>query len=193
MMEWQTLKSRWQSEWQNNQRLRWYVSLAALLLVIWLHLLIDDGRQTMEKSVTALVEQRNDLHRVSREIAWPARAQAAEKERSKFRQMIWTASSDGEAQAKVRDVLSRLASTHGMSSQKIAVEVGAPVPGHPFRAVRADIQGTYQAGTFQRFVQAIETSQPKLLIEMEQIFLANKSNPRFRLVVVGWVELESAP
>jgi type III secretory pathway component EscV len=133
-------------EWLANKRLQLFSILAVVLVVLWVHVKLDDWRISKQADARAALTAYQDTQAVARENEWPERAKASSEVLKSMRTKLWNATSEGEAEAKLRDWLQKLAKDSGITIDRITVEVAAAPRGFIWRPVHADIQGKYQAG-----------------------------------------------
>jgi hypothetical protein len=189
---WQQTRAQLQQEWQTNKRLQIIAGAAALLFIIWVHVQLDNWRDARATSAHAAQVRLMDMRQVAGEHFWPERAAEAEAAAQSARQQLWQARSEGEAQALLRDWLEQQARTQGLAITRINVDVETVRTGARYRAVRADIQGTYTPGAWQEFLEVISTHTPRLVVEFEQLNITSARNQRYRLTVAAWFEIGAA-
>jgi len=184
---------RWQhqwdlakKEWASNQRLQAISLMAAALFALWGHVQLDNWRLAKQADAHAALVAYYDTQAVAKEQAWLERAKASEQALVSARTGLWSATSEGEAEAKFRDWLQQLAKETGVSIDRIIVEVGVAPKGVGWRPVRADFQGKYQAGAWQAMLQKMSTNTPIVLVDFEQLNIVNSSNLFYRLNLTAW-------
>lgn len=184
---------RWQyqwglakKEWVSNQRLQAISLMAVMLFVLWCHVQLNNWRLVKQADAQAALVAYYDTQAVAKEQAWLERAKASEQALASARTGLWSATSEGEAEAKFRDWLQQVAKESGVSIDRIIVEVGVAPKGVNWRPVRADFQGKYQAGAWQSMLQKMSTNTPAVLVDFEQLNVVNSSNLFYRLNLTAW-------
>ncbi len=177
-------------EWGENKRLQVLTMLGVLLVLIWGHHSLDEWRlEVRKKAIDARVEL-SDREAVVGEKIWLAREKEASELANEARKMIWLASSEGEAEALIRDWISVTAKAVGLDSDRVSVELDRKVSDKKYRPVRVEMQGVYKAEVWQRFIQAISQNQPDFLVEFDEINLTNKRRYRYRLGFTAWFKMK---
>lgn len=190
-----SLELRWsqiQAEWRANKRLQ-MISMAALVLfVLWIHVQLDSWRLSKKEEAVSVAAAYQDTLTVANDDAWIDRAKEAEVYRQNMKTKLWIATSEGEAEAKLRDWLQTQAGGVGLSITRISVEVGVAPRGLLYRPVHVDIQGVYKAGAWQLFLQTLGGSNPPVIVDMEQLNVVNPQNLFYRLNLTAWFTINSA-
>lgn len=122
---WQQGWSDLQSQWRGNARLRLGLWLIAATLWVWLLLMAQDQAKLWRGEVE---ESRAELDRLSPLRAgsqWPKRAEEARLHLEAAREMLWTASSQGQAEAELQDKLRSWSSKAGIPVRELAVSAVA--------------------------------------------------------------------
>jgi hypothetical protein len=188
------IKQHWQqakAEWKTNLRLQAITAAASVLVVAWVYIQLDHWRISKQKEASAALSAYWDTQAVVNEKAWLERAEQAGSAVKKARAQLWEATSEGEAEAKLRDWLNKVAAESGMVLDRITVEVGAAPQGQKWRPVHADFQGNYKAGAWQKMLQKIATNTPAVTVDFEQLNLANPRNQFYRVNVTAWYTITS--
>lgn len=186
--QWGTVKR----EWASNQRLQAISLVAVLLLVIWVHVQLDSWRLAKQADARAALVTYYDTQAVAKEQVWLERAKESRDALISIRTGLWSAKTEGEAEAKFRDWLQQIAKSSGVSVDRIVVEIGVAPKGVELRPVRADFQGKYQAGKWQVMLQKVTANKPIVLVDYEQLNVANSSNLFYRLNLTAWFLINDA-
>lgn len=189
------LKSYWhqaKQEWQANKRLQLFSILALVLVVLWIHIKLNDWRIAKQADARVALTAYQDTQAVARESEWPERAKVAGDQLKTMRTKLWSASSEGEAEATLRDWLQKLAKDSGITIDRITVEVAAAPRGYKWRPVHADIQGKYQAGVWQTMLDKMDKNNPPVIVDFEQLNIVNQNNLFFRINVTAWFVIDDS-
>lgn len=179
-------------EWQANKRLQVFSILALVLVVLWIHIKLNDWRIAKRADARVALTAYQDTQAVARESEWPERAKAAQEQLKTIRAKLWRATSEGEAEAALRDWLQKQAKDSNITIDRISVEVGAAPRGFKWRPVHADIQGKYQAGIWQTMLDKMDKNNPPVIIDFEQLNIASQNNLFFRINVTAWFVIEDS-
>ncbi|MFA7555319.1 MAG: hypothetical protein WCY88_13795 [Spongiibacteraceae bacterium] len=186
--QYQELRTQVLSEWRSSKRLQLIVVASAVLFIAFGHVQLERWRAAAEEQAKRTMMELNDTRLAAREKAWPKRAEEAGKVLEQVRQQLWSANTEGEAQAALRDWLQAQASASGVKINQMTVDVGATLPnGSTLSPVRADIRGEYEAGAWQNMLSNIEKNVPSIIVEFEQIDVSRRS--RYRLGLLAWFDL----
>lgn len=191
--QWQYQWGLIKREWVSNRRLQAISFMASVLLVFWVHVQLDNWRLAKQADARAALVAYRDTQAVAKEQAWIERAKVSQEALASVRSGLWSATSDGEAEAKFRDWLQQVAKDSGVSIDRIVVEVGVAPKEGGWRPVRADFQGKYRAGAWQAMLQKISTNTPVVLVDFEQLNVVNSSNLFYRLNLTAWFQISVAP
>jgi|GEM_PF-1020572 len=181
-----------QQEWQSNKRLQVISIIACILIVFWIHSKLNDWRLTKQADARVALTAYQDTQAVARENEWLERATTADAALKNMRTKLWHATSEGEAEAKLRDWLQKLAKDSGITIDRISVQVAAAPRGFIWRPVHADIQGKYQAGAWQLMLDKMGKNNPPVIVDFEQLNIASENNLFYRLNVTAWFTIESS-
>lgn len=184
-----SLKLQWkqlQLEWQSNKRLQLISIVAFVLFILWIHTQLDSWRAAKKNEAIAAYARYQDTLAVAKEDAWISRAKEAGLRLQQVQTKLWVAGSEGEAEAKLRDWLQQQARTLDLPITRISVEVGVASKGELYRPVHVDIQGGYKAGAWQLMLQTINDSAPPVIVDLEQLNIANPQNLFYRLNLTAW-------
>lgn len=190
-----SIKIQWnqvQTEWQSNKRLQ-AISLAALVLfILWIHVQLDGWRLSKKEAATAAAATYQDTFAVANDSEWIGRAKEADAYSQIMKKKLWMATSEGEAEAKLRDWLQKQAGAVGLSVTRITVEVGVAPRGLAYRPVHVDMQGAYKPGAWQLFLQGLGTASPPVIVDMEQLNVVNPRNLFYRLNLTAWFAISNS-
>ncbi len=189
------LQGYWQQakqEWQANKRLQLFSIVAVVLVVLWVHVKLNDWRIAKQADARVALTAYQDTQVVARESEWPERAKVSNEVLKTMRTKLWSAASEGEAEAKLRDWLQKHAKDSGIIIDRISVEVGAAPRGFIWRPVHADIQGKYQAGAWQAMLDKMAKNAPPVIVDFEQLNIANQNNLFYRINVTAWFVIEDS-
>lgn len=187
------LEQRWlqiRQEWQANKRLQVASWFALGLLVLWIHTWLDDWRLAKKKDAKVALGMYLDTQSVARENEWIDRAKTSDEALQQMRKKLWHATSEGEAEAKLRDWIQQTAKSSGVNITRISLDVSAPPRGYSWYAVHADIQGVYEAGAWQRMLDAMAKNTPVVLVDYEQLNLVTASNLFYRMNATAWFAIK---
>ncbi|WP_039915857.1 hypothetical protein [Cellvibrio mixtus] len=180
--QWQQIKQ----QWHTNRRLQAASFIALGLFVLWIHARLDDWRLAKKEDAKVALNMYLDTQAVAREHEWIERAKTSDVALQQMRTKLWHASSEGEAEAQLRDWIQKIAKESGLGITRITLEVSPPPRGFTWYAVRADLQGTYVAGAWQRMLNAMATNTPPVLVDYEQLNLVTSTNLFYRINVTAW-------
>lgn len=181
------LQQQWQQarqQWQSNPRLRLLAGVVVLILIIsvlqGLHQTQVEARQQARQQWQRL----QDVRQLSQESHWHDYAEHAQQAHAALQQQLWQADSDGQAQAKLRDIIQQALKQNGLAAQRVNV-TSLPAEREGWLQVRADINGEYLPGAWQDFLYQLSQHQPRLIIEQESVNRSNR-RPQFRLGLHAW-------
>lgn len=189
-----SIKVHWnqiQAEWQANKRLQAISITALVLFVLWVHVQLDGWRISKKEATAAAAAAYQDTFAVANDSEWISRAEDASTYRQEMKTRLWSATSEGEAEAKLRDWLQKQAEAVGLSVTRITVEVGVAPRGITYRPVHVDMQGTYKPGAWQLFLQGLGNASPPVIVDMEQLNVVNPRNLFYRLNLTAWFAINS--
>lgn len=188
-----TLYEQWNNvkqEWKGNRRLQGVSIIAILLFISWFFLQLDTWRQDRAKVTQATLMRLYDIKMAAKEQVWPERMEAARVALNEAHKKLWKARTEGEAQAIFRDWIEQEGQKVDLNIDRITVEVGAAPSGLKWRPVRADIQGRYQVGAWQKLLEKVNTNLPFVVVEFEQLNIGNPDNQFYRLNLTAWFEVK---
>jgi len=115
-----TLHSAWQ-ELQGNVRLR--LGLWAVLAILWgwALLTLQDQAQLWRSEALTMADEVQRLRPLQAAKVWSDRAEDARKHLEAARAMLWTAPSQGLAEAELQDMLRNLAAKAGLVLREVTV------------------------------------------------------------------------
>jgi len=177
------------SEWEENKRLQMIAWAALILFVLFIHSQINNWRLAKLAEYNQQLTKLEDLKALVDQKSWVQHAETSTQLWSQQQKKIWVATTEGEAQARLRDWLQGQAQELGLNIGRIRLEMGPAPKGLVWRPLRVDMQGTYTPGILQRFLQRLNNAPGTILVDYEQITL--ESNPFYRLNLTAWVELRA--
>lgn len=187
--QWRAAVVQANQEWQSNKRLQYITVLSVILFGLWCLVQLESLRLKNENSAQAAFTKLQDVSQTAKEKRWPERAVKSKAALKEIRQKIWIAGSEGEAQATLRDWLELQARNEGLVIDRITVELGGSSVGVLLRPVQAEIQGVYEVGVWQRFIQRLSVHKPSIVIEYEEINFNNPRKLKYKLSITAWFEL----
>lgn len=126
-----TLGEAWvqaRREWMGNARLRWGVRLIFATLWIWLALLAQDQAAAWRAEADESQAQMQRLSSLRSETGWPQRAEDARTQLESARALLWTAASQGQAEATLQDRLREMAAKAGLTIRELNIIAGDTKP-----------------------------------------------------------------
>lgn len=108
-------------EWRGNQRLRFGCGLIALTLAFWGLLLLQDQTDAWNVEADAASEELQRLQPLRSGPQWAVRAEEARKLHEAAQGMMWTAASQGLAEAALQDTLRSWADKAGLPVRELSV------------------------------------------------------------------------
>jgi Tfp pilus assembly protein PilO len=190
--KWQQVLLQARQEWLFNRRLQVISMVACALIVFWVHGKLNDWRLAKQADAKTALNTYQDTQAVARENEWLDRAKTTDAALKNMRARLWRATSEGEAEAKLRDWLQKMAKDSGIAIERINVQVAASPRGFMWRPVHADIQGKYQAGAWQAMLDKMSKSNPPAVIDFEQLNIVTQNNLFYRLNVTAWFVIEGS-
>ncbi|MGQ3050326.1 MAG: GspMb/PilO family protein [Roseateles sp.] len=115
-------------EWVGNARLRWGGRLILATLWIWLSLLAQDQAAAWRVQSDEAQAQVQRLSSLRSESGWPQRAQDARLQLESARALLWTAASQGQAEAALQDRLREMAAKAGVTIRELSIAAGDGKP-----------------------------------------------------------------
>lgn len=182
--QWQQLRRQWQA----NPRLR---VLGAVVALILLFSLLQNLYLVQSKAQQESVRQWQRLQEVrqlSQEQHWQDYAVQAAQALERLEQQLWHAESEGQAQAKLRDVLQQALTRNGLEASRINI-TSLPTDEAGLLQVRAELSGDYLPGAWQEFVHDVTHQDTAILIEFDNINRTNKRRNHYRLGLHAWFVL----
>lgn len=184
--QWQQL----QQQWQANPRLRVLAAVVVLILLISLLQSFQQWQNQAKQESQRHWQRLQDVKQLSQESYWHQHALEAQQALQQLEQKLWHADSEGQAQAKFRDVLQQALNRHGLSSNRISL-TSIPTDDGRLLQVRANLAGDYQAGPWQEFVFDVTHQYPAIYVENDSINRTNQRRNSYRLSMHAWFELEA--
>lgn len=119
------------TEWRSNARLRLGLLVVAAVLWLWLVLLLQDQARAWQADAEATRAEIERLRPLQSATQWPQRAEEARKHLEAARAMMWTAASQGLAEADLQDSLRSWAEKAGLPVRELTVSASSEsgVPG----------------------------------------------------------------
>lgn len=182
--QWQQLRRQWQA----NPRLR---VLGAVVALILLFSLLQNLYLVQSKAQQESVRQWQRLQEVrqlSQEQHWQDYAVQAAQALERLEQQLWHAESEGQAQAKLRDVLQQALTRNGLEASRVNI-TSLPAEEGSLLQVRAELSGDYLPGAWQEFVHDVTHQNTAILIEFDNINRTNKRRNHYRLGLHAWFVL----
>ncbi len=173
-------------ELRTNKRLQAISLIALLLLIMWIHVQLNAWHNRVKAVAIAGFAKYEDTLAVANQRDWPQRAEQVNQQLRQYKSQLWTAASEGEAEARFRDWLQQQAGEAGIPVERITVEVGVTPRGSLWVPVHADFQGKYIVGNWQKMLEMIENGDKAVSVDFEQLNLANSQSPFYRLNLTSW-------
>lgn len=126
-----TLGEAWlqaRREWMGNARLRWGVRMILATLWIWFSLLAQDQAAAWRAEGDEAQAQMQRLSSLRSETVWPQRAEDARTQLESARALLWTAASQGQAEATLQDRLREMAAKAGLTIRELSIVAGDTKP-----------------------------------------------------------------
>lgn len=187
--QWLKLQAQVRDEWQSNKRLQVIAAISAVLFVVWCSVQLEAWRSVNKTDARAAFEELQDIKLATDEQRWPSRALAAQAQLAAVQKWLWSASSEGEAQAGLRDWLELQARNNGVIIDTLTIDVGKAPRGMKLRPVRAELRGQYKVGAWQQFIHAITTATPVVVVESDELNFSRPKKPLYRIAVTAWFDL----
>lgn len=185
---WQQL----QEQWRSNPRLRMLLAAVAAILLFSVLQNLHQARQDARMEAQKQWQRLGDVQQLSAVEYWAERAEQGQEIVESLHSHIWKASSEGQAQAQLRDVLQRYLKEQGLDVTRMNV-TAVPSDSVDLLQIRAEISGTYVPGAWQDFVYRVLEHRPKVLIEHDSVNRANKNRSLYRLSVHAWFTIKEEP
>lgn len=185
------LQHQWQhlrQQWHDNPRLR---ILAAVVVLILLLSLLQSLYQLQSKAQQDSLNQWQRLQEVrqlSQEQHWQDYAVHATQALEQLEQQLWHAASEGQAQAKLRDVLQQALNRNGLEAGRINI-TSLPAEDGELLQVRAELSGDYLPGAWQEFIHELTRQQTAILIEYDSINRTDQRRNHYRIGLHAWFVL----
>jgi hypothetical protein len=162
--------------------------LLALSLLLRLHgagkeLRLDYQKQEAQLQRIAAIAQEGD---------WNARAKDSAKQLQAQQDLLWTADSDGAAQADLQDWLSHLAQDTGLERPQVKVEVARPkdLPAD-YHQLTAEINARVTDATMMAFLDRLEKA-PHLIV-VQQFHAQGAPVSNLQATIITYAELVKTP
>ena len=123
-------------EWQGNVRLRWGCRLIVATLALWLALLAQDQAVAWRAEGEEAQAQMLRFRQLRSETNWPQRAVDAHTQLETARALLWTAASQGQAEAMLQDRLREMCAKAGLTVRELAIVAGDAKPVDDARPLR---------------------------------------------------------
>lgn len=111
-------------EWLANPRLRWGVRFIFATIWLWLALLVQDQAAAWHAESDEAQTQVQRLTPLRRESNWPQRADDARTQLESARALLWTAASQGQAEAMLQDRLREMCAKAGLNVRELVNVAG---------------------------------------------------------------------
>ena len=108
-----------QEQWQSNPRLRILLGVVVFILVVTLLQALHQARHNAYLEAQKQWQRLGDVQQLSSVEHWAQRAEQGQQALDALNKHIWRASSEGQAQAQLRDVLQRYLNEHGLDTIRI--------------------------------------------------------------------------
>ena len=190
-IDWQEQWQKTKVEWQENRRLQVIVFVALAILVFWIHIQLNHWRVAKQAAAYTAERTYNETQLAAKEKSWVERSKAANEVLAQLNARLWRASSEGEAQALLRDWIDSEARKAGLVITRSTLAIGEAMPGTQLRPVRADIQGKYVAGAWQQLLLSIRDNKHLITVDYEQLNVTTEKNQLYRLNLTAWFQLTS--
>lgn len=122
---WRAAWLQMRSELQGNARLRLGLALIAATLCLWGLLLLQDQAASWNEQADAAQAEIERLKPLQSATQWPERAEQARKHHEALRAMLWSAASQGLAEAALQDTLRAWAEKAGLPVRELSVSAAA--------------------------------------------------------------------
>lgn len=175
-----------QQEWRQSERFRALVITCAVIVVLIIHIQLNDMRVSKKQQAQRSLIEYEDLMRVAKEKGWPQRAQEAKQASSTLKSWLWTAQTEGEAEAKFRDWLTAQANMAAFDINRISIDVGVSPAGVDAIAINANLRGPYELKAWQAFLDALSSQTPKVIVDYEKVNKRNARRLQYQLGVTAW-------
>ncbi len=106
-------------EWLANVRLRWGVRFIFATIWLWLALLVQEKAAAWHADSDETQAQIQRLKPLRRESNWPQRADDARAQLETARALLWTAASQGQAEAMLQDRLRDMCAKAGLNVREL--------------------------------------------------------------------------
>lgn len=177
-------------EWAGNRRLRLAVFVAAGIVVLYLVLVMQDWRASLEAEYAERTEHLYKMKALAGQEEWLARTETAREVRAALEAEVPEAETPGLAQARVQGWIRDVASALG---EDIRVETLEPtlVDGQPgIWRVPVEISGQLDQDIYLELLRRIESRSTLTVIE--EAVVRNRANPTFSLSIVSYFRLPEA-
>lgn len=186
------MKEQWQQlqeQWRSNPRLRILLAAVAAILMFAVLQSLHQARQDARAEAQKQWQRLGDVKQLSAVEYWAERAEQGQAVVGSLQKHIWQASSEGQAQAQLRDVLQRYLKEQGLEVTRMNV-TAVPSDSVGMLQIRADISGTYIPGAWQNFVYRLLEYRPQILIEHDSVNRTNKNRSLYQLSVHAWFTIQ---
>lgn len=186
------LQQQWQhlrQQWQDNPRLRILAAVVALILLFSLLQSLYQLQNQARQDSLRQWQRLQDVRQLSQEHHWQDYAAHTTQALQQLEQQLWHAVSEGQAQAKLRDVLQQALNRNGLQAIRINI-TSLPTEDGDLLQVRADLSGDYFAGPWHDFIHELTTQPSAILIEYDDINRTNKRRNHYRLGLHAWFVLD---
>ncbi|MBN8793576.1 MAG: hypothetical protein J0I01_15230 [Stenotrophomonas nitritireducens] len=179
------------ADWRSNLRLRIGGMVALVILLVNLLAAMEKAKETRIQAYERDARLAASMQAMSREQAWPARADEAQLQLEQLQVGLSEVERVGQVKAEMQVRLARLAQEAGIATPSIKVEDALEVPDHPNSwQVVARLEGTLPPYGHGPFVRALAEELPWLQVERMELDAGNAA--RASVVVRGYY-LKSLP
>lgn len=182
--QWHQLRRQWNA----NPRLRILAAVVALILLFSLLQNLYQLQNKAQQESLRQLQRLQEVRQLSQEQHWQDYAVQAAQALERLEQQLWHAQSEGQAQAKLRDVLQQALTRNGLEASRVNI-TSLPAEEGSLLQVRAELSGDYLPGAWQEFVHDVTHQNTAILIEFDNINRTNKRRNHYRLGLHAWFVL----
>lgn len=186
---WAALKE----QWRRNPRLQAGFALIIGLVWLWGCLVVLDEAELLRVQAAADTEATQQLRPILSQTQWPARADEIQRLLAAARELQWTATSPGAAEAKLQDELKAWTAKAGLTVVELSILPGANADAAQTpagAAVRARLVTDLNRNALMALLAQLQGAQPMVMVD--SIKLRPAQNPS-RAEVELRVQTRTAP
>ena len=173
-------------EFRQNQRLRWGVYLAGMLVAIYLILVLDDYQNSLIAEYHRKAMTRSELASIAPEEVWRDRIGRESGELDIREASVWRAPTPALGRANLQSTITEFAELSGLDGFSLKVGSFQPLEGlDGVSTVRMELEAAYVDDRVLDFLGRLEANSPRFRIERLRLRKGTRNN-RMQMVILAY-------